>query len=186
MCGGSKVPPRSPVRTWPRIGLPRWEEAQTPGDIGLAASDLGQGVDIHTPDPKRHVNSRLAVWSPGRGDPLAPLNHRALADFDGAQVGDRDLESGGRLDGDAPHAGDAPGEGHPSGGRSSDRLTDPGGVVDTPVPRILAEREEGYGHLPRHRGAEAHGRKDQDSEHLLPWFRTYRASLTGSRGLPLC
>ena len=67
---GSKVPPRMPVRTTPRIGRGWSHQPKGTGDVGGPATESGTGIDIAAPDPGRQMDPRHPMRGSGQSDDL--------------------------------------------------------------------------------------------------------------------
>jgi hypothetical protein len=95
------------------------------------------------------MNGRGAVGKSGEPDPLPSHNMLAGSHVDPTQIGDRDLQTGHRLNGHGFHPGhrtcecDLPRRG------CRDRVSVPGGKVDSPVAPVLADGSVLSDHRPR-------------------------------------
>ncbi len=113
------------------------------------------------------MDARVAVRTSGSANPFTSCHRGALEHLDGGEIGHGDLETGNRFDGNGAHPGDGPGKRNPTGGRSTDRFSLEGGVVDSPMTGILADREVVGGHIGiRNRWAQTHGGDSQCSKHF--------------------
>lgn len=163
---GSKVPPSIPVRTGPRIG-PRWgHQAQRPCDVGHTTAHPSDRIDVHAPDPDREVDTWQAVRQTGDADQLPRADAGAGDHQYLFEIGERDLQTCGRLDGDRIHARHLTGERHGPGHRRHHRITNRGLIVDAPVPLIAANGSKRLDHNPGDRAGDAYRYQHQEFEQI--------------------
>jgi hypothetical protein len=182
---GSKVPPRMPVRTTPRIGRGRGHQPEGTSDIRGPTPETGLGVDITASNPRGQVHPRHPVWASGEADNSAPGHPLSGADGSTRQIRDGDLEPGDRLDGHRVHPCHRSGEGDQSRDRSPNRGSRWDGVVDPPMPLIGPNRFVSSDHRTIDRCHETNCRKGQVDQHLpsQPDPNAARFSWTGGRPL---
>lgn len=124
------------------------------------------------------MDRRGAVGESGEPDHLPSLYKFARCDVDLAQIGDRDLQSGHRLNGHGFHPGhrtckcDFPRRG------SRDRVSVPGGKVDSPVAPVLADRSVLSDHRPGDRRADTdcHCKQELEQDPTLPTVPNLRGN----------
>jgi hypothetical protein len=164
---GSKVPPRIPVCTPPRIGGGWRHQPESTSDVGGNAPQTIMGVDIPAADPNREVNCRLAMGDTTGGDHLTASHLLAGAHQHHSEVGDRDLVPGHRLDRHGEHSGHRPGEGDPSRCRRPHPGTHRGFEVQPPMPGVFADRGEPRCHRAFHRRHETNCDYCEIEDHFL-------------------
>ena len=180
---GSKVPPRIPVRTVPRIGS-RWgHQPESTGDVGVSTAHMGGGVDVCAVDPGRHVNTGNTVGSPRRSHGLAACHPGPARHLDGGEVGQRDFEPGHRLDGHRSHPGHRAREGDPARRGSGYGLIHDGGEVDAPVPGVLPCRGIPGDDGPVYRSRETNRRDSEDDQHASPLRTNLSVGDCGVKGV---
>lgn len=171
---GSKVPPSIPVRTSTRIG-PRWgHQAQCPCDVGHPAAHPAHRVDVNAPDPDREVDTWQAVCKAGGADRLPLADPGAREHKYLFQIRERDLHSGGRLDGDRIHAGHLTRERDGTRHRGCHRITERSVKVDAPVAPIPANGSKRLDHHPGDRAGDAYRyqkQKFEQTHHPYPTLR---------------
>ena len=136
---GSKVPPRMPVCTTPRIGGGWGDQPERPADVSGHTAKARARVDIPPTDADREMHTRRAVRASGGADDLTAGHVLPRAHAPLAEIGNRDLEARHRLDGDREHARHRSSKGDPTRCRSSHR--DPHGSreVHAPMTAVLAD-----------------------------------------------
>ena len=77
---GSKVPPKIPILTAPRIGRRGRHQTQSPRDVSGTTAQESNRIYVAATDPDRQVNRFEAVSQPGRPDPLAPEDSCTVTD----------------------------------------------------------------------------------------------------------
>jgi hypothetical protein len=88
------------------------------------------------------MNRRRAVGKSGKPDPLPSLHQFSGRNVDLTQIGDRDLQTGHRLNRHGLHPGYRTRKCDLPRSRGKDRVSVPGAKVDSPVAPVLADRSE--------------------------------------------
>jgi hypothetical protein len=124
------------------------------------------------------MNGRRAVGKSGETDRLPSLHKLAGSDVDLAQIRDRDLQSGQRLNGHGFHPGHRTGKCDLPRRGGRDRVSVPGGKVDSPVAPVLADRSVLSDHRPGDRWADTDCccKQELEQDPTLPTLPNLRAN----------
>lgn len=172
---GSKVPPSIPVRTAPRIGPWRCDQAERPGDVRRPTTRLRRRVDVASVDTQRQMDPWHPVRPPGVTDHIAPSHLPTTRHVHIRQIGDGDLQPRCRLYRHGPHPRHRARERHHAGGRRPDNASLGRGVIDSPMAPVLANgRVRGHDRA-WDRRADTHGGDGKCYVHLSPG-REHRAT----------
>ena len=163
---GSKVPPRIPVRTGPRIGPGRCHQPKRSADVGASTTHLTGWVDVPAIDPRGEMDPGHAVGAPGQPDDGAPGNPSALAGADLGQIREGDLEPRNRLDRDRSHPGDGSSKCHTPRSGGPHLIAHLCRVVDAPMAAVPSDRGIVGDHGPADWRAQTYGCDGEDDEHL--------------------